>query len=397
MLGLVDRLADAAGADVAWDARAAWTRRLLQDLLGGPSHSQSWDAPEARAAERIDLALDRLAALAEVEGPVELAVFNRTLQLELEGDLGRVGRFGEGVFVGPIGMAVGLDLEHLVIVGLAEGSFPATVQDDSLLPDRERDLLGGLLPLRSGRVDRSHRELLAAIASAQRQLLCVPRGDLRRSVERVPCRWLLDVAGQLAATGERLWSPDLLRVPTEPDGWLRHIRSFDDGLRQLDEPATEQEHRLRRLLASSTGRSGLLADDDAVIAAGALVVASRRSAQFTRFDGDVSSVSLRSPVEEIMSPTGLERWARCPQAYFQQRVLGVREVEHPEDSLRITAMDWGSLVHSALEGFLDQVLAEGPPPPDQAWTLLDRRRIIDIAEGLFAEYEQQGLTGRAIF
>ena len=38
-----------------------------------------------------------------------LDVFSRTLALELETDLGRVGRFGDGVFVGPISMGIGLD------------------------------------------------------------------------------------------------------------------------------------------------------------------------------------------------------------------------------------------------------------------------------------------------
>ena len=42
-------------------------------------------------------------------------------------------------------------LSHVIVVlcGLAEGSFPGTIRDDSLLPDRQREAAGGELPLRS--------------------------------------------------------------------------------------------------------------------------------------------------------------------------------------------------------------------------------------------------------
>ena len=86
----------------------------------------AWPEAERKAAERVDAALDRLAALDGVEDAAGLDVFTRTLALELESDLGRVGRFGEGVFVGPITMGVGLDLDLVVVLGMAEGTFPGT-------------------------------------------------------------------------------------------------------------------------------------------------------------------------------------------------------------------------------------------------------------------------------
>src|SRR5206468_11685052 len=116
-----------------------------------------WPAAEAKAAERVDAALQRLAALDSVEGAVALDVFARTLELELESDLGRVGRFGEGVLVGTVAMGAGLDLDLVIVLGLAEGSFPTVVHDDSLLPDDERERTAGELPLRRTAVDRQHR------------------------------------------------------------------------------------------------------------------------------------------------------------------------------------------------------------------------------------------------
>jgi hypothetical protein len=50
------------------------------------------------------------------------------------------------------------------VCGLAEGTFPTRVRDDSLLPDADRRLTDGALTLRASRVDDDHRRLLAALA-----------------------------------------------------------------------------------------------------------------------------------------------------------------------------------------------------------------------------------------
>ena len=204
---------------------------------------------EQKAAERVERALDRLSTLDAVEESVDLAVFTRTLELELESDLGRVGRMGEGVLVGPVGMGVGLDLDLVVVLGLAEGLFPSPTHDDSLLPDHERASTGDELPLRSQQVERQHRHLLAALAGAAHHVLCVPRGDLRRNIERVPSRWILQIASALA--GERWWSDELLTAKRD---WLTHVASFDAGIRHLHSPATEQEYRLRALMVQGSSR-----------------------------------------------------------------------------------------------------------------------------------------------
>ena len=106
---------------------------------------------------------------------MSLDVFTRTLALELEADLGRVGRFGEGVLVGPIAMGIGLDLDLVVVLGLAEGTFPAPVRDDSLLPDHEREAAGDELAAATAAGRREHRELLARLAGARHHSSASPR------------------------------------------------------------------------------------------------------------------------------------------------------------------------------------------------------------------------------
>lgn len=395
MLGVIDDLAAAAAHPRPWSEHAAWAQRWLAGLLGGEERRERWQEPAERAAaERVTEALHRLGALDAVEDAVTLDVFHRTLELELEQDLGRVGRFGDGVLVGSVDMGIGLDLDLLVVLGLAEGSFPATVRDDSLLPDRERARTSGELALRGERVERQHHQLLAALAGAQRHLLCVPRGDLRRSVERVPSRWVLDLCTQLDGDGTRWWSRDLTAARTP---WVRHVASFDAGLRQVAVPATAQEHRLRSLLASG---GDLHATTDPVTALGSALLRARRSDRFTRFDGNLAGLSVPSPVDTTTSPTRLERWATCPHRHLVEDILRAAPVENPEDSLMITPLDKGSLVHAALEAFLLRVLerpAATRPGFGEPWTAADHAMLQEIGAALCDEYEARGLVGRPIF
>jgi hypothetical protein len=398
VVGLIDDAEGAAAHPQPWGERVAWARGHVRSLFGDERRRSAWPTVEQKAAERVDRALDRLACLDAVEESVDLDVFTRTLELELETDLGRVGRMGEGVLVGSVSMGAGLDLDLVVVLGLAEGLFPSPTRDDSLLPDHERGSTGDELPLRSQSVERQHRQLLAALAGARRQVLCVPRGDLRRNMERVPSRWVLQIASALA--GERWWSSDLWRAEKE---WITHVASFDAGIRRMEFAATAQEHRLRSLMAHGSTRLSvpvLAGAGDVALGAGAEVVAARRSDRFTRFDGNLAGLSLPSPADRVTSATRLEHWATCPFAYLMHNVLGVEEVENPEDELQITPRDKGSLVHQALEDFILEVLArpEGERPgPHEPWSASDRALMVDIGARVCDDYERQGLTGRPIF
>jgi ATP-dependent helicase/nuclease subunit B len=373
IVGLIDDLADAAAAPQPWSARVRWLRGLAGRLLGDPARHAESPPDEQRAADRVEAALERLASLDGIDDPPSLEVFRRTLELELDADLGRVGRFGEGVLVGPLSFAVGLDLDLVIVLGMAEGTLPAPVHDDSLLPDGERRLAGGELPLRRDRVGREQRRLLAALAAADRHLLCTPRGDLRSSSERVASRWLVDLPA---------WSPAL-------GGGPENVPSFAHAVTHTEFPATEQEYRLR---------AG--AGHDPVVEAGSRVVRARRSHDFTRFDGNLAGVVVPSPIDEVVSSTRLESWAECPFAYFVNHLLHVEPVEDPAQLLTISAWDRGSLVHEILQSFVDDVLtrpAGDRPPPDRAWSTTDHARMRELAERVCDDYEARGLTGRPVF
>jgi ATP-dependent helicase/nuclease subunit B len=369
--GLIDEITEAAAEPRPWSTRVRWLRRLA-DRLGYGRHDADWPADEQRAADLVEASLDRMASLDGIDDAPSLDVFRRTLELELDADLGRVGRFGEGVLVGPLSFAVGLDLDLVIVLGMAEGTLPAVVHDDSLLPDNERRAARGELPLRRERVGRDHRRLLAALAAADRRLLCVPRGDLRASSERVPSRWLAGVAAE----------------------GVEDIPSFAHAVTHAAFPATEQEYRLR----ARAGGEGV--EHDPVVEAGSRVIRAHRSRDFTRFDGNLAGVAVPSPLDEVVSSTRLESWAECPFAYFVRHLLQVEPIEDPARQLSISAADRGSLVHEILQTFVDDVLArppEGQPAPYQPWSAGDHARMRELASQVCDDYEARGLTGRPVF
>ncbi len=327
-------------------------------------------------------------------------MFRRTLELELDTDLGRVGRFGDGLLMGHVALGLGLDLERVFVCGLAEGLFPTRVHDDSLLPDSDRRATDGALPLRAARVDDDHRRLLAALASAaDERVLLFPRGDLRRTTERVPSRFLAEC---VPGAGIARLPEDLGELHAD---WYAPVPSFAAGLARVEFPATEQEHRLRTLLDHA--RNGGAIDDhelarvDRALARGVETVVARGSRAFTRFDGNLAGHDVPRIADGtvVVSPTRLQSYAYSPHDYLLEYVLRVEIPELPEERYEVTPLDRGSLVHETLDGFLAEVLArpEGAPAPDAAWRDTDRERLREIAEARMAVYEAQGRTGRRLF
>jgi RecB family exonuclease len=389
---VLDLAARLARPPSTWRGLASLGRELAERYLGGDRCRASWPEAERVAHDKVVAALDRLGGLDGIDPRPTMEQFRRTLELELDADLGRVGRLGDGVFVGPVGLALGQDLDVVVVLGLAEGTFPTRPTDDALLPDHERIRAGGLLPLAADAPSWQHHQLRAVLAAARTQVvLCWPRGDLRRSTEHLASRWLLDVVG--ARTGARVWSHDVLALRAP---WVEHVASFGAGVAATAFPATAQEHRLHALL---DGRP--LTPDPAFDQGGRLLRA-RRSPHFTEYDGNLDGWPVPSPAapDQLVSTTRLEAWAACPLHYFFRFVLGVADVENPEDVLRLSALDKGSLFHATLDRFLREVLARPAaqqPAPSDPWRPEDHRRLAELFDEEAVRYVARGLTGRDLF
>ncbi len=219
----------------SWAAATLWAHRLVRRFVGDEKRRAQWPAIEQDAARRVELALDRLGGLDAVDAAPTLATFRRTLALELDAGRSLVGRLGEGLLVGPASFALGVDLERLWVCGLAEGVFPTVPHDDPLLGDSERAALDGELRLRSEYTDDAERHVLAALASTRGARVCTwPRGDLRRTSERVPSRFLA-----------RTLASNEIDPPEE-------VKSYAHGISVAPFPATRHELSVRAALADAS-------------------------------------------------------------------------------------------------------------------------------------------------
>ena len=326
-----------------------------------------------------------MAGLEIVEASADLPRLAELLSQELQSARPRVGRFGEGVFVGPISAAVGLDLDMVYVIGLAEDTYPGRQHVDALLPDQVRDKVEQL----SGSKDRvggQHRQLLAAFGSAPQVVATFPRGDLRRSTVRLPSRWLLPslrkLSGddKLAATQwEGAKSAAIVGSP-----------SFAGALLQATRLATAQEWRVR------AAGAGILSDRR--VDAAASLLQHRRSHEFTRFDGNLTGIvglpDFTSP-DRLVSPTQLESYAVCPHGYFMRRLLRVEPIEQPEVLITISPLDIGNLVHESMDEFVrDQ--SGALPSYGVPWTVQQRAELLAIASAKASDFETRGLTGHPL-
>lgn len=374
-----------AGRDAhSWSALSEWAIDFLRDYFGAPEElAGKLPAAEIYALTTIETSLRSLGELDEFEATADISTLIAVIDADLDAARPRVGRFGEGVFVGPLSAAPGLDVDVVLVVGLSEDSFPGRFTPDALLPDDVRSLVDGRLPLTQERISDRHRHLLAAFASAPTVIASFARGDLRRSAERLPSRWLLPSIRHLASAPELL----VTEWETAEGPQLLGASSYWDEIRKTADAATETEWRLRAVA------SGVELHEAAAQAALELIEA-RESESFTRFDGDLRHVTglpdySRDPT--AVAPTTLESFAICPHAFLVKRLLRVNTVEQPEELISISPLVSGNLVHESFDTFFRQL--SHVPGFGEPWTDDHKSQLRVIAGTIGDRFVAGGLTG----
>jgi hypothetical protein len=366
------------GATRPWSAWAAWCATQVEHWLGRHTIERLAD-PDYRAWEALTAALDRLGHLDAVSGPVTRHQFRSTLEAELDATPSRRGRVGDGVTVGSLASAVGLDVDVVVVLGAAEGLLPPTPVSHPLLSETDRALAG--LPTADARALRLRRLFLTTTATSA-VTLTVPRGDLRATAEVQPSRWLAPWTGD-----------DGVPVTT--------IASHHAGLEATAFPVSTTEHRLRsRYRHHRAGRSLAACDDtaaDATLLRGLDAVMHRASAALTPWDGDLTAAGV-PPLDGPVSPSRLESWTACPHGYFVHYLLGVDPVEEPGDEISISARDRGSAQHDALDLLHRAVVEERLPQPTRTgWTAEHRLALHAAFDEVCERNERRGRTGRPAY
>lgn len=369
----------------SWAELADWATELFETLLVGFTDADRLPAEEQYAAAVLRSTLTAVAGLDSVDPNASLAGFRDALDVALTAALPRIGRFGEGVYIGPLATAVGLDLDTVFVVGLSEDLCPGRLHEDALLPDHVRELTDGQLPTSRDRVDQLHRQLLAAFASAPEVVASFPRGDLRRSALRLPSRFLLPTLRRLAN------DPALPATEWERADYGEAMvtsGSFAGELLTTGSLGTEQEWRSRRA-ASGAGL------DDSVVEAARVLLDARASHAFTRFDGNLSGAEGLPNYalgELAVSPTALESYADCPHAFFVRRLLRVEPIEQPEDIVIISPAQIGTFMHDVIDRLVREVGIE-LPGHGEPWTPAHYTRLEELANSAAKDLERQGVTG----
>lgn len=384
VLGLRARLADGAAA-TTWPALSAWASALFADVYQQEDAGRL-PAEESYAAAAIASATAQLATLGEVEPSVTLASAVEVLELELERAVPRVGRFGEGVHVSPLGETAALDADVVIAVGLAEDSYPGRLREDALLGEAAREATAGLVPLRT-RIDDRHRALLAALAAAPTALVTFPRGDLRRSTHRLPSRFVLPSLRHLAGGPD---GPATTLAASEWDAVPEPAKvgspSFASSLLRTPAPADEQEWRVRAAAQDAL--------EDPVVGSARAMISARAGDVLTRYDGDLSGVAGlpdHATGAPVVAPTSLEQYADCPHAWFVQRLLRVTPLEAPEEVVQVSPIEVGNLVHTCL----DRLVSSSPSLPQDGapWSRADRAQLRRIFEEEADAAAARGVTG----
>lgn len=354
-----------------WSELSRWAEGLLDRyLLVG-----DWPDEELMSNDRVRSVLADLGRLDRLGASVDVAGFEAALSAELN-SLRMPGRpLGQGVYVGPVESAAGLSFERVCVVGLAEGRYPRSPLEDSLLTDRLRSRAGLLEKSQITGIDVRHLALVAA-GSRRPALFFTARGDLRSNRSRA---WPLVV--------------DPL-VDHDQD---RRIDSHYAGLAQHGRPSALEELELRSLIghveAGDPVHTHPLALSDPVLAAGLERHRGRDRRELGPHTGRVGAGRI-DPLQRPLSPTALETYARCPRRYLLGRVLRIRETERPERIAEITALQRGSLVHRVLERFLgDMIDQDEVPEPDRSWSTAQRAHLLEVLAQEMKQAESLGYTG----
>ncbi|HEV3225522.1 MAG TPA: PD-(D/E)XK nuclease family protein [Acidimicrobiales bacterium] len=372
----VERLAAATdpGDRRGWRALSRWAEGVLVRHIGNESLASTWSEPEQRARAAVIEVVRDLGRLEGIGPAPDADEFRRLLAHELDRPAGRVGRLGHGVFVGRLVDAVGADLDAVIVLGAAEGTFPPRPHDDPLLPERERLAAGGALRARGPTFEEEERDIRAVLASATRAVVTFPAADQRNQRAMQPAALVLQMAGE--------------RVDVESfEWWLASGRA----------PASPHDYDVAELVrarAAGVPVGQLPVVGAAQLQRGLLAAGARARGEFTTWSGSVGSFpALADDLVHPRSPTGLQQWATCPFSYFLSRVLGLRDLEDPGDAETITPMDRGTLVHAILERFFRERLGRRH---DSKWTAADHLELLAVADDFEAIFRARGLTGRPL-
>ena len=397
---------DAAGT---WADAAKLLRKALDHYLGGAKAATSWGAhpdtladPEVRARCDVERSayedtlavIDGLASLDDVgmpvgagtprdaRVPVGAGTLRDLLDQELTHEVREAAGLGRGVLVGPLCDVAGADLDLLIIVGAAEGSYPPRGHEHPLLRDGIRAEIG--LRTLADRRAAERRDHLGALASAAVVVLTCPVADTRAQRGVEPAPWLLEQTDpRRTSREEKQTAPASFQASVCDTGWPAAS-------------ASEYDTRLAVPAAPLASDHPLVAAVPA-LARGLAAAQQRSGGAFGVWTGGLTHPvpdAVTTRLARALSATSLQLYAVCPFRYFLQEVLGVRGIEEPNED-RADAAERGIAVHAVLERLVRGSIEAGKAPAEP-WSAAEhaaaQQMLTQQAERILAE----GKAGRPI-
>jgi CRISPR/Cas system-associated exonuclease Cas4 (RecB family) len=380
---------------------ANWLRGMIKEYAYEPAN---WVEDGQRALEQINNVIDEVGSIDKlIPAGATLSDFTTLLERALEKPTGRAGVTGEGVFVASVALAGGMDFDRVYITGMSESAFPPHQPIDPLLPDtiRKEFLNRDILPLLSVGKIKERRNFLAAVAAGKTCVLSFCQTDATVERGQYPSPWFMHELEKL--NGSPVSIAEIGKL--EGKSWLSLIFSTEHALKIAVDlpPADGHDYDMVSLERCYTNLGSIqnhfLLSETTPAGKALKMEKARLSADFSPWDGNLTSVSTESPrigfsEDSHFSPTRLEKWVGCPMNYFFGHVLAIPVYEKPEEIFTIQAKDRGSLVHRILERFITTLVkANQLPDYGEAWNNKHEILILKLANEEFDQVEKMGITG----
>ena len=190
------------------------------------------------------------------------------------------------------------------------------------------------------------------------------RGDLRQQRENYPARWLEQIANVRGAAS----LDEALLSPKHP--WAEHQPSFIAGLKNSSFPGSCQ-NLISLLCSKAENRVTILScftERQIRVRCRPKLDCALTSDSYS-FDGNLNGlVDPKLVRTNVLSPTRLQEWFRCPHSYFMRHVLGVDEPEFFRHRVSHFPNSRGSLIHEAADRFFKIKSPRSPAGPGRRYT-----------------------------
>ncbi|MBM3892496.1 MAG: hypothetical protein FJ388_25545, partial [Verrucomicrobia bacterium] len=298
--------------------------------------------------------------------------------------------------------ARGVSWPMVIVPGLVEKTWPRQLREDPILLDDERRILNGLYPsedglprleekLARGRDEERLLFRLACEAARERLIITFPRLEPAAGRPRVPSVLLLETLGVANFTELEKCARIVRLVPLVPgEGELLDMGEYDHRLL-----ATLRDGRI-------SGMTPLLDAMSPTLAPGLVLEQTRwgSGGRFSAFDGCLQRRESLDLLRKLFDLAGhrwsvsrLENYARSPFSFFLSEVLGVEELEEPDDVESISALDFGELYHRLLSNVIERFQMGNLLPIDPQRAVENEFVLSDEAKEVFVEFATRGKTG----